>query len=134
MGRDYVVVYEEPFTDDPAADELVLDVDVHAARRGAMRVEADFGAAVTNEASPLAVFGLVLTFLGALVGFATAWFFWVYYPESFPGGTDAEGSNAPKIMAALTIAMGVLLVAGTLFVGFGRSLRARGILHSLRFR
>lgn len=132
MARDYVVVYEEPYTDDPGDDQLVLDVDVHGgSHRRPAGVEADFGAAVTNESGGVAVLGLVMTIFGGLAAIAAAVLFMLWYPDAW--WDQPPNTTQARIVVGTGIGAGVLMILGNLFVGFGRNLRARGVLHSLRF-
>ena len=137
--REFIVVYEEDDLGDTEEDTLVLNVDVEQPEQTRYRVDADFGAVVTNEASAWALVGLIVTLLGGLLAIITAIFFMINYPAEWWGdSTDSFGeeldSSIPKTVGALALVSGLLLVGGNLLVGFGRNLRARGVLHSVHFR
>jgi hypothetical protein len=129
--RDFLLIYEDGEEDGEAHDEVFVDIDVHS-EPVRNTIEAEFGARVTNRAGKLAVTGLVITLVGAIVMVAATVLFTVNYPDAwYPVGAGDE--ELIRFITAIGLLGGLLLIVGNLLVGFGRQLHAQGVLHTLRF-
>lgn len=122
----YLVVCEDPHAGEDEAVVFAVDVP-----RPPDHVVADFGAKVSSMASPMAVWGLVVTLTGTLLMLVAGVLFLLNYPEAW--SPTATQTGMVRTVVGLGLAGTLLLLVGNLLVGFGRQPHAQGTLHSLRF-
>lgn len=128
--EEFLVIYEEDRTDDQGdleGDALVLDIRrLKRALHTEIDIETGVSVELSNTSSAMGLIGVIVSFVGAVLGLAATVYFALRYPEAWFVNDEVAGEAVRRLTAILAMAGGLLLILGLVLTIYGRRVTAQG--------